>query len=170
MRLSLLVALDRKHLIGRKGGLPWHLPADLRRFKAITMGKAVVMGRRTHESIGKPLPGRRNIVLTRRRDYTSSGCEIFGSLYLALGELQGDEEVMIIGGGSVYMQALPLCTRIYLTEVDAELEGDVYFPGLVADDWHEVFAEHHPADSEHQFGCWFKVFDRIKVAGASQTN
>lgn len=162
MRLSILVALDRTRLIGRSGGLPWHLPADLRRFKAITMGKTVVMGRVTHESIGRPLPGRRNIVLTHQPDYVSPGCEIFPSLDLALSRSRGEEEVMIIGGRAVYIEAIPICTRIYLTEVDAELEGDVYFPVLAADAWHEASVERHVADSEHRFSYCFKVFDRIK--------
>ena len=162
MRLSILVAFDRTRLIGRSGGLPWHLPADLRRFKAITMGKTVVMGRATHESIGRPLPGRRNVVLTHQPDYVSPGCEIFHSLDLALSCSEGEEEVMIIGGRTVYMEAIPLCTRIYLTEVDAELEGDIYFPVLTADAWREASVEHHFADSEHRFGYCFKVFDRIK--------
>ena len=116
MRLSLLVALDRNHVIGREGGLPWHLPADLKRFKSITMGKPIIMGRKTHESIGHPLPGRRNIVLTSRVDYATAGCDVFSSLEFALAATRDNAEVMIVGGAAVYAEALPLCTRLYLTE------------------------------------------------------
>ena len=163
MRLSLLVALDRNHVIGREGGLPWHLPADLKRFKSITMGKPIIMGRKTHESIGHPLPGRRNIVLTSRVDYATAGCDVFSSLEFALAATRDNAEVMIVGGAAVYAEALPLCTRLYLTEVDAELDGDVHFPAFVGADWCEVSVEHHQMDKEHAFAYSFRVLERINL-------
>jgi dihydrofolate reductase len=160
MRLSLVAAVDRNRLIGRDGGLPWHLPADLKRFKAITMGKPIIMGRRTHESIGRPLPGRRNIVLTRSKRYAAEGCEVFASLQGALDALNDLPEAMVVGGAALYVEALPLCRRLYLTEVDADLAGDVYFPEFRADEWREVFSEGHAADAEHAFDYRFRVLDR----------
>ena len=161
MRLSLFVALDRNQLIGHEGRLPWHLPADLKRFKAITMGKPIIMGRKTHESIGRVLPGRRNIVLTHQTDYRAAGCEVFSSLTRALDATRDEAEVMIVGGAAVYVDALPLCTRLYLTEVDAELDGDVHFPPFVPAEWREVSDERHAADAEHAFAYRFRVLDRI---------
>ena len=163
MRLSLLVALDRNHVIGRDGGLPWHLPADLKRFKSITMGKPIIMGRKTHESIGRPLPGRRNIVLTSKTDYRSAGCEVFSSLELALAATRDETEVMIVGGAALYAEALPRCSRLYLTEVDAELDGDVHFPEFKRADWREVSVEHHSADEKHAFAYSFRVLARINL-------
>lgn len=161
MRLSLLVALDRNQVIGHQGRLPWHLPADLKRFKAITMGKPIIMGRKTHESIGRILPGRRNIVLTQKTGYTATGCEVFSSLARALEATRDEVEVMIVGGAALYAEALPLCTRLYLTEVDAEVDGDVHFPPFVRSEWREVSEEHHTADAKHAFAYSFRVLDRI---------
>ena len=161
MKLSLLVALDRNQVIGREGRLPWHLPADLKHFKAITMGKPIIMGRKTHESVGRPLPGRRNIVLTHQADYTATGCEVFSSLELALDATRHEAEVMIVGGAALYAAALPLCTRLYITEVDVEMDGDVHFPSFARTQWREVSAEHHAADATHACAYSFKVLDRI---------
>jgi dihydrofolate reductase len=161
MRLSLVVAVDRNRLIGRDGGLPWHLPADLKRFKSITMGKPIIMGRRTHESIGRPLPGRRNIVLTQSERYAPPGCEVFHSLQAALDALHDLPEVVVVGGAALYVEALPLCARLYLTEVNADLTGDVYFPEFQPGEWREVSAEAHAADATHAHDYRFRVLDRI---------
>ncbi len=159
--LSLVVALDRERVIGRDGSLPWHLPNDLRRFRAITMGKPIVMGRRTHASIGRPLPGRRNIVLTTREDYAAPGCERFASLEEALATVEARVEAMIIGGAALYRATLPHATRLYLTEVEASVGGDVYFPAFDAAAWREVSAEAHPADASHAYPYRFRVLERV---------
>ena len=161
MRLSLVVAMDRNRLIGRGGGLPWRLPADLKRFKSITMGKPIIMGRRTHESIGRALPGRRNIVLTRNEQFAAEGCEVFHSLPEVLAALHDVPEVMVVGGAALYVEALPLCARLYLTEVDTDSTGDVYFPEFQCSAWHEVSSEQHAADAEHAYDYCFRVLDRI---------
>ena len=136
MQISLVVAMDRQRAIGVGGALPWHLPADLRHFREITMGKPIIMGRRTYESIGRALPGRRNIVVTRNRGWpVPSGCEVVYSLDDALALTASAAEVMIIGGAALYRCALPRTQRIYLTEVQAEVGGDVHFPPLAPGDW-----------------------------------
>ncbi|MGR8918092.1 MAG: type 3 dihydrofolate reductase [Gammaproteobacteria bacterium] len=159
-RLSIVVALDRARTIGRDGTLPWHLPDDLRRFKAITMGKPIVMGRRTFESIGRPLPGRRNVVLSASAGFAAEGCEVFRSLGDALGALDAVEEIMIVGGAALYGEALPRASRLYLTEVDAEVDGDVQFPAYDPDAWREVSCEVHAADERHAHAFRFRVLER----------
>jgi dihydrofolate reductase len=129
MIISLIAAMSKERVIGRDGKLPWHVPADLTRFKTITMGHAVVMGRKTFESIGHPLPGRRNIVLTRTVKEIK-GCEIAHSLHEAISATEGDEEIFICGGGEIFREALPLCQRIYLTVIQESYQGDVYFPEI----------------------------------------
>ena len=130
MHIALIVAVSRNRVIGRGGQLPWHLPADLRRFKRLTMGHHLIMGRKTFESIGRPLPGRTSIVVTRRLDYAPPGVLIAGSIPAALQLAAADREVFFVGGGEVYGQALPLCHKIYLTEVAADVAGDTLFPEL----------------------------------------
>lgn len=170
MKLALVVAMARNRVIGRDGSLPWHLPADLQRFRAITMGKPIVMGRRTHESIGRPLPGRRNIVLSRATGYTAAGCEVFVSLEVALAALGEVEEVMVVGGAALYAEALPLAARIYLTEVDAAPPGDVFFPAFDRALWREVECEAHAADERNEYAWCFRVLDRInRTAPPSST-
>lgn len=133
MQISLIVAASDNDVIGIRGELPWHLPADLKRFKQLTMGKPIVMGRLTHESIGRPLPGRRNVILTRNGNYRSPGCERVSSVDDVLAF--ADEEVMVIGGGDVYAQFLPHAQRIYLTRVHVCIDGDAFFPQLEAGAW-----------------------------------
>jgi len=159
--LSLVVAMDRGRLIGRDGGLPWHLPNDLRRFRAITMGKPLIMGRRTHESIGRPLPGRRNIVLSRVADFIAPGCDVLPSLDAALDSIDPADEAMVIGGAAVYREALPLAGRIYLTEVDAHLDGDVRFPCLDDRDWREIAAEPCARDEHHAYAYSFRILEHV---------
>ena len=161
MKLSLVVAMARNGVIGHDGGLPWHLPADLKRFRAITMGKPIVMGRRTHESIGRALPGRRNIVLSRAPGYQAADCEVFESLDAALVALADETEVMIVGGAALYAEALPHAASLYVTDVDAELEGDVHFPAFDREAWRELEREVHPSDASHAYRYCFRLLERV---------
>ena len=151
--ISVVVAASTNNVIGADGGLPWRLPEDLKRFKEITMGKPIVMGRATWESIGRPLPGRRNIVITRQADYEADGCDVVASIEAALQLVADADEVMIIGGGKIYEQTLPMADRIYLTRVHATVEGDTFFPELDDGEWREVGRESYPAQEgrEHAF-------------------
>lgn len=150
--ITLVVARARNGVIGNKGALPWHLPADLKRFKAITIGKPVVMGRKTFESIGKPLPGRQNIVLTRQPGWTAQGVTVVPNLAEAIAAAGLDPRVrghiMIIGGAEIYALALPIATRVELTEVDAEPEGDTILPPFDPARWAEVARETHAAQGD----------------------
>jgi dihydrofolate reductase len=166
--VSLIAAMTRDGLIGDGRRLPWHLPRDLRRFRRLTLGKPVIMGRRTFESLGRPLDGRRNIVLTRRPDFRPEGVAVARSLAEAL-ELarmsapEGPErEIMVIGGAEVYREALPLCDRLYLTIVEGKFEGSAYFP-IKPDDlsgWQLVHDESFPADPINPYGHQFLTFER----------
>jgi dihydrofolate reductase len=157
--VSLVVAVARNGVIGRDNDLPWRLPDDLKHFKAITLGKPVVMGRRTFESIGRPLPGRENRVVSRRPGFEAPGCRVFASLEEALA---GPEpEVMVIGGGQIYAAALPLAQRLYLTEVDAEVDGDARFPEIDPDTWREVSSEAHVADERHAHAFRVRLLERV---------
>ncbi|MEO0997584.1 MAG: type 3 dihydrofolate reductase [Pseudomonadota bacterium] len=135
--VSMIAAVADNGVIGANGALPWHLPADLRHFKATTLGKPVVMGRRTFESIGRPLPGRRNLVLSRRREFAADGVERVESIAAALALAGTVDEVVVIGGGRVYAEALPLAQRLYLTQIHAPIDGDTFFPALTATEWVE---------------------------------
>jgi dihydrofolate reductase len=160
MTLSLIVAASRNNVIGSEGGLPWHLPDDLGHFKRLTTGKPVIMGRRTFESIGRPLPDRRNIVMTRQADYPATGCEVVSSVDEALSLVHGTDEVMIIGGGQVYRDFLPHADRIYVTRVQAEVEGDTHFPEIDEAAWQLVRSQHHAADDRHAYEFDLLVFER----------
>jgi dihydrofolate reductase len=154
-QVSLVVAADARGGIGQQGGLPWHLPDDLKRFKALTMGKPIIMGRRTQQSIGRPLPDRRNIVISRSRGLELDGCEIAGSLDAAL-ELAADApEACVIGGAEIYRLALPRADVLYLTRVEAVVEADTFFPQIDAGDWEEREREPHAADERHAYPYTF---------------
>lgn len=157
-----MLALDENGLIGKEGGLPWHLPRDLKYFKETTLGQTVIMGRKTFESTGKPLPRRRNIVVTRKTDYAPEGVEVAGSLETALQMAGGEAEAFIIGGAEICRQALEqdLADRMYLTRIHAVFEGDVFFPEVDWADWVETSAEFHPADEKNKWDCTFEIFDR----------
>jgi dihydrofolate reductase len=142
--VSLVAALARNRVIGTGNRLPWHLPEDLRRFKRLTMGAPVIMGRKTHESIGKPLPGRRNIVVTRQPGARWEGCEVAGSLEAALAAAGDAPEVFVIGGAELYAAALPRADRLHLTLIDAEYEGNAFFPAFDPADWRETAREPGP--------------------------
>ena len=135
--VSLIAAIGKNGVIGRGPDIPWRLPADQQRFKQITMGRPIIMGRKTHDSIGRPLPGRLNIVVTRQAGYTAPGCEVVSSLDAAL-ERAGDGEAFVIGGSDLYRAALPRARRLYLTFVDLEPEGDVFFPPIDQREWREL--------------------------------
>jgi len=160
MSVSLIVAASTNNVIGSDGELPWHLPDDLRNFKRLTTGKPIVMGRKTHESIGRPLPDRRNVVITRDSDYEATGCDVVTSPEAAM-ELLGDaDEVIVIGGGQVYATFLPLADRIYLTRVHAEIDGDVMFPEVDENEWALHSCVAHDADTAHQYAFDVMLFER----------
>ena len=161
MKVSMIVAASANNVIGADGGLPWRLSEDLRRFKEITMGKPMIMGRLTYETIGKALPGRRSIVLTRRADYQPAGVDVVFTPEAAL-QLAGDvDEVMIIGGGKVYEKFLPMSERIYLTRVHAEVKGDTFFPEIREDEWRIVSSQPLPPNDERPFSISFQTLERI---------
>jgi dihydrofolate reductase len=162
MRLSMIVAAAENGVIGRGGELPWQLSGDLKRFKALTMGHAIIMGRKTWEAIGRPLPGRRMIVVTRQPYYVAGGAEVVNDVATAcrLAESAGDQEAFIIGGGEVYRHSLALTDRVYLTRVHAAPDGDAFFPPLDPQDWRQCSRESHPADAKNEFAYTFEIHER----------
>lgn len=158
--LSLIVAMSRNRVIGRDNRLPWRLPADLQFFKRTTLGKPIVMGRRTFESIGRPLPERINIIVTTRGDYQAAGCIVTPTLEQALAAAAPAAEIMVIGGASLFAQCLERADRIYLTLVDAVIAGDAYFPELNPAQWRESRRDHHPADDRHSYAFSFILLER----------
>lgn len=156
MRISIVVAFDRNRAIGVDNTLPWHLPDDLRRFKALTLGKPILMGRRTAESLGRALPGRRNLVLTRSGRPPFDGMEAVASIDDALARVHGAPELAVIGGGDVFAAMLPRATALHLTQVHAAVtRADAWFPPFDERAWREVAREHHPADARHAFAFDF---------------
>ena len=163
MIVSAIVAISNNRVIGKENDIPWYLPADLKYFKKITLNHHIVMGRKTYQSIGKPLPKRTNIILTRDPFFVSTGCLVVHSLNQAL-EIAFDhdeEEVFIIGGGQIYELALAGLDKVYLTEVDIDVEGEVKFPELPADEWKEISSEVHLSDEKNEHGYTFKVYERV---------
>jgi dihydrofolate reductase len=161
--VSAIAAVGKDGVIGREGKLPWALPADLKRFRAVTWGKPIIMGRKTHESLGRALPGRTNIILTRQPDYRAVGCRIARTPdeALALAESQGAEEAFVIGGSEVFEALLSRCDQIYLTIVDGEFDGDTFFPIRILDspDWQIVHEETWPADARN-VGARHRIYQR----------
>jgi dihydrofolate reductase len=151
MKLSLIVAMDQKGVIGRDNALPWRLSSDLQHFKAVTMGKPIIMGRKTHDSIGKPLPGRRNLVITRNPVYNAPGCEVCTSLDEALAKCQTESETVIIGGRDIYEAAIKKADRIYLTEVHADVDGDTWFPVFDWSEWKKIEQQDFSADDKNEY-------------------
>ena len=159
--ISLVVAVSRNGVIGRNGALPWHISTDLKRFKEITMGSPVVMGRKTWESLPRrPLPGRRNMVLTRSPGYLADGAEVVASAEQALALCGDAAEVMVIGGGEIYRLFWPFADRLYLTEVDDVVDGDTHFPAVRADEWTEVAREVHPRGPKDSASFVLRILDR----------
>lgn len=158
---AIVVAAAENNVIGKDNGLIWHLPADLRHFKQITMGHPILMGRKTYESIGKPLPGRTSVIVTSQEDYVADGCIVAHSLQEALEEAKAlDENVYIIGGAEIYKQALPLTDTIYLTRLHHTFDGDVYFPELDDEEWETVAREHHEPDEKNKYHYSFLTLRR----------
>ncbi|SDX78463.1 dihydrofolate reductase [Allochromatium warmingii] len=158
-QLALVAALDRARVIGRDKQLPWHLPADLAQFKALTLDKPILMGRRTWESLPGLLPRRRHLVISRDPHYQADGCDVFNSLDAALAAVAG-AEVMVIGGASLYAQTLPLAKRLYLTLVQTTVAGDTYFPEWNPADWREIKCVDYPADARNAFAMRFVELER----------
>ncbi len=151
--------MDENRLIGVDGGLPWKLSNDLKQFKRLTVGKVVLMGRKTWQSLGRPLPDRENWVLTRDASFRADGARVFGELADAVREA-GDRELMVIGGAEIYREALPIATRIFLTRVHAKVKGDTWFPELDVAAWRETAREDHPADDRHAHAYSFVTLER----------
>lgn len=159
-RLSLIAAMDENRLIGADNQLPWHLPADLALFKRITMGRPIVMGRKTFESIGRPLPGRRNIVITRDSSFRAPGCEISHGIEAALAGCGADDEVMLIGGASLYQQTLALASCMYITRIHHRFSGDTWFPEFTADSWNIEEKQDFAADENNPYPFSFIKYVR----------
>ncbi len=159
-RIALIAAMAQQRVIGLEQGMPWHMPADLAYFKQKTIAKPVVMGRKTFDCLGKPLPDRRNIVITRNLDWHADGVEVYHDLSSALKELEGEPEIMITGGETIYRQALPVATDLYLTFIDAAVKGDTYFPNWDRDCWQLVSEEQFQADSVNPYDYCFTHWQR----------
>ncbi len=169
MRISLIAAVDRARAIGVDNRLPWHLPDDLKRFKALTLGKPLLMGRLTAESLGRALPGRTNLVLTRGGRVPFDGMRAVASVDEALAVARHEDaaELAVIGGGGVFAACLPIATHLHMTFVDVALpRADAYFPPFEASDWTEVARDHHHADAKHAFAFDFVDFERSRLGGA----
>ena len=158
--ISIIVAASENNVIGAAGDLPWRLSDDLRRFKAITMGKPIVMGRKTWDSIGRPLPGRQNIVVTRQAEFAAAGCDVVASKEEAVAATADAEEVMVIGGSQIYALFLPGTERLYLTRVHTEVEGDAFFPEISDLEWRLVSNEPRLADDRNAFDYSFQIYER----------
>ncbi|OMH39197.1 dihydrofolate reductase [Motiliproteus sp. MSK22-1] len=170
MKLALIVAQSENRVIGRNNKLPWHLPEDLKYFKSVTMGKVIIMGRKTFESIGRPLPGRTNIVVTRNLEYSFNGVDVVHDLQAAIEKaeslsiINGWNEALVIGGSQLYEQALPLTERLYLTQVHHQVDGDAYFPALNSQDWEQVGSKSFKSDDVNPYNYSFLVFNRKSTA------
>lgn len=162
MMISMIAAMAHDRVIGLDNQMPWHLPADLAHFKRVTLGKPVLMGRKTFESIGRPLPGRRNLVISRNPDYRADGVEVIDSVDAALALLAGSDvtELMVIGGGHLYGQLLPRADRLYLTRIDLAVEGDTRFPVFDEGDWSCIERESHQPDEKNPHPYRFETWQR----------
>lgn len=160
-KLSIVVAISANNAIGKNNQLLWHLPADLKHFKAITSGHPIIMGRKTYDSIGRPLPNRRNIVITRQTDLTIPNVELVNSLQEAILLCDKEKEVFIIGGAEIYKQALSFTNKIYLTIVHQDYEADVFFPELKENEWKEIAKEYHQADEKNNVAYTFSTLERL---------
>jgi len=160
VKIAIIVATDEQRLIGKENDLPWKLSADLQYFRKVTMGKPLIMGRNTHESIGRALPGRKNIVLTTNKEYQAEGCCVVYSVAQALKACNDAEEVMVMGGASLYEQFLPQADRVYLTQVHARLEGDTWFPEWQQQEWQLISKDDHLADDKNDYAYSFIVYEK----------
>jgi dihydrofolate reductase len=158
--LSIICAMDENRLIGCDNALPWHMPADFAWFRKNTLGKTVVMGRKTYESIGKPLPDRRNIIITRDSNYQMDGCEICASIDEALAVTENEEEIMLIGGASLYQQTISQADKLYITEIHSIFEGDAWFPAIETSLWNESWRKSHAADEKNPHSFSFVIYEK----------
>ena len=165
MIISAIVAVSKNGVIGQNGQIPWYLPADLKYFKKITMGHPVIMGRKSFVSIGRPLPGRENIVITRDIYFAASGCLVARNISEAIeiAAATGKEEVFIIGGGEIYQQSIALWDKLYLTKVDLDVSGDVFFPELDWQEWEMISEEEHQEDDRNECGYNFQIFTKKSI-------
>ena len=160
MIISMIVAVSENGVIGKDGDIPWRLSADLQRFKHLTMDHHLVMGRKTYESIGFPLPNRRNVIVSRNADFEAQGCEVVASIDAALELAKEDDEVMVMGGASFYEQMLPDVDRLYITQIEGSYAGDAYFPNFNRNEFVESFRESHQPDEKNQHTYHFTILDR----------
>ena len=160
-RISLIVAMARNRVIGADNRIPWHLPNELKLFKSLTVGHHMIMGRRTYESIGRLLPGRTTVIVTRQKEYAVPGAIVAHSIEDAIAACKGDEEVFVIGGADLFRDTLPVADRLYLTTVDAEPAGDTFMPELDMREWQERSAQAYEADEKHAFAYRLAVLDRV---------
>lgn len=158
--ISIIVAMGRNRVIGKDNDLIWHLPGDLKHFKETTMGKPLIMGRKTFESMGEALPGRTNIIVTRKTGYTAPGCLVAHSLESALEMVSGEPEVFIAGGGQIYRQAIPLADRMYITIIDHSFDGDTSFPEFSEKDWKIIEERYHGADERNKYPMVFRTLEK----------
>jgi dihydrofolate reductase len=163
MKVTLIVAYGRNRAIGKNNKMPWHLPADLAHFKRTTLGHPVIMGRNTFESIGRPLPGRRNIVVSRSGKVLHEGVSVAPSLEAALAACSSEAEVFVLGGAQIFVAALPLAQRIIATEIDADFDADVFFPAIDRAQWRESARAHHAVDEKNAYALDFVTYDRVAV-------
>ena len=159
-RVSLIVAMAKNRVIGINNTLPWHLPADLKHFRTLTMGHHIVMGRKTFDSIGKPLPGRTSVVVTRNRDLQIGGCTVVHSLEQAIAACAGDDEIFVVGGAEFYAQALVIADKLYLTEIHKDVTGDAHFPAIDYDEWQEMSREEHNQQEPQPLEYHFATYQR----------
>ncbi|MBI3899370.1 MAG: type 3 dihydrofolate reductase [Gammaproteobacteria bacterium] len=157
-----MAAIAENRVIGVRNTLPWHLPADLKYFRRLTVGHPIILGRRNYESIGRPLPERTNIVITRRTDYSAPGCRVVHTLEAALAAANGTSEIFIVGGAEVYAQTLAQADRLYLTFVHAVVPGDTFFPEFDLREWRELAREYHAADEKHAHAFSFVTLERLR--------
>lgn len=165
LRISILVAMASNRVIGQKNTLPWHLPEDLKHFKALTMGHGIIMGRKTYESIGRPLPGRLNVIITHQKNFHVNGAIVVHSVEAAVQVCRNEKNIggesFIIGGAEIYQQALPLCHRMYITEIQRRFDGDTYFPEFNSAEWVETACEKHYSNhNDNELVYHFVVLDR----------
>ena len=160
MHLSIIVAMGKNRVIGKNGMLPWHISSDLKNFKKITMGKPISMGRKTYESIGRPLPGRENIILTKNKNYFAEGCIVKNTIDEVFSYCQKVPELMIMGGAALYEQTLHKAKRLYITEVNATTDGDVFFPEFDRNQWLEISRNSFEASENDDFDYIFKILER----------
>lgn len=154
--------MDRNRVIGDKNNaLPWYLPADLKRFRSVTLGKPIIMGRKTHESIGRPLPERKNIIITRNENFEAPECIVVHSAKDAIKAAGGAPEIMVIGGAEIFAQFLPLAKKLYFTLVDEEFSGTIYFPPWNQEEWKETFREEHDSDEKNPYSYTFVTLEKI---------